>query len=154
MTPQEYMRRAIELAKEAAAAGEVPVGAVVVYEDRIIGEGRNRREERQSALCHAEIEAIEAACREVGSWRLNDCELYVTLEPCPMCTGAAINARLRKVYYGAADPHGGAAGSLTNLFELPYSFKVEREGGILAEECAALLSDFFEKLRKKKAEEK
>lgn len=148
MMDEKYMRRAMELAREAAARGEVPVGAVVVFEDRIVGEGQNRREALQNSLCHAEIEAIDAACKTVGSWRLCDCDLYVTLEPCPMCAGAIINSRIRTVYFGASDPKGGAVGSLVNLFELPEIFRVQSQGGICAEECSALLSEFFASLRR------
>ena len=145
---EKFMRRAIELAKEAADLGEVPVGAVVVYNDEIIGEGQNRREQLQNSLCHAEIEAIDAACKKIGSWRLCDCDLYVTLEPCPMCAGAIINSRIRTVYFGASDPKGGAAGSLVNLFELPEIFHVSCVGGVCADECSGLLSEFFALLRR------
>ena len=150
MMDEKYMRRAMELAREAAAEGEVPVGAVIVHEDTIVGEGRNRREALQNSLCHAEIEAIDMACKTVGSWRLCDCDLYVTLEPCPMCAGAIVNSRIRAVYFGASDPKGGAAGSLVNLFELPEIFRVQNQGGICAEECSALLSDFFATLRRER----
>ena len=142
------MRHAIELAKEAAQEGEVPVGAVIVREKQIISTGRNRREKGKNALYHAELEAIDAACRTLGGWRLPGCELYVTLEPCPMCAGAIINARIEKVYFGAYDRKMGAAGSVTDLFSLPTAFRPQAAGGILEEECAALLSDFFRSLRK------
>ncbi len=145
---EAMMRHAIELAKEAAQEGEVPVGAVIVREKQIISTGRNRREKGKNALYHAELEAIDAACRTLGGWRLPGCELYVTLEPCPMCAGAIINARIEKVYFGAYDRKMGAAGSVTDLFSLPTAFRPQAAGGILEEECAALLSDFFRSLRK------
>ena len=142
------MRCALELAREAAAAGDVPVGAVVTDEDgRVIGEGRNRREERHSAVSHAEIEAIEEACRARGSWRLDGCTLYVTLEPCPMCAGAVINARVPRLVYGAKEPLTGSCGSVLNLFEERYGFRPAIYGGILGEECAAVLRDYFRDLR-------
>ena len=143
------MRMAIEEARLAALAMETPVGAVVVRESQVIAVGRNRREERQNALMHAEIEALNKACEVLGRWRLSDCDLYVTLEPCPMCAGALINARIRRVIFGAYDPKNGSLGSVTDLSELPYTHKMAVDGGILREECAALLSDFFKELRKK-----
>jgi tRNA(adenine34) deaminase len=149
MTAEEYMRHALALAAEAAAEGEVPVGAVVVYNGEIIGTGRNRREVGKNALAHAEIEAIDMACRTRGGWRLFGCDLYVTLEPCPMCAGAIINSRIDHVYYGATDPKAGSCGSVVSLFDLPYNHKPALTGGVLADECAAILRDFFAKLRKK-----
>lgn len=149
----DYMRRALELAGQAAGDGEVPVGCLVVHgpSGRIVGEGRNRREGaaeyRPSALGHAELEAIGAACAELGGWRLHECDLYVTLEPCPMCAGAAINARIRRVVYGAADPKSGACVSKLALFECGLNHKPEVCGGVLAEECGKVLSDFFKTLR-------
>lgn len=145
---EEFMRAALRLARAAAAEGEVPVGAVVVRGDEIVGTGRNRRETGKSALGHAELEAIGSACRALGGWRLWECELFVTLEPCPMCAGAAINSRLRRVVFGASDPKAGSCGSLVNLFELPYNHRPELLGGVLEPECARLLKDFFQKLRK------
>ncbi|MBR5540646.1 MAG: tRNA adenosine(34) deaminase TadA [Clostridia bacterium] len=150
MMDTEWMRRALGLASEAAAEGEVPVGAVIVKGDQLISTGRNRRELGKNALAHAEIEAIDGACRVLGGWRLSGCTLYVTLEPCPMCAGAIINARLDRVVYGTADPKAGSCGSLTNLFELPYNHQPELTGGVLQEECAALLQDFFRGLRSKR----
>lgn len=144
---ERFMREAIRLAREAEADGEVPVGAVVVRGDEIVGTGRNRRETEKNALCHAELLAIGAACRALGGWRLWQCELFVTLEPCPMCAGAAINSRLRRVVFGARDPKAGSCGSVVDLFGLPYNHKPELVGGVLEEECAALLSGFFQKLR-------
>ena len=148
MTDEMYMREALSLAAEAAAEGEVPVGAVVVCEGEIVGTGRNRRELGKNALYHAELEAIDAACKRLGGWRLHKCEIYVTLEPCPMCTGAIINARLKRLVYGARDPKAGSAGSVVNLFELPYNHTPQVKAGVLEEECAQILRQFFRKLRK------
>ncbi len=149
---ERFMREALILAAEAAAEGEVPVGAVVVQDDRVVGRGRNRREMGKNALAHAEIEAIHEACQTLGGWRLPRCELYVTLEPCPMCAGAIINSRIERVYFGAFDSKAGSCGSVVNLFSLPYNSQPECVGGILQEECAAQLSAFFQNLRKKKSE--
>ena len=148
---ERFMREALALAREAAAEGEVPVGAVVVRGDEIVGRGRNRRETGKTALAHAELEAIGEACRTLGGWRLWQCELFVTLEPCPMCAGAAINARLPRVVFGASDPKAGSCGSVTDLFVLPYNHHPETAGGVLGGECAALLQDFFRALREKRA---
>ena len=147
MTDQEYMQQALLLAREAAAEGEVPVGCVIVCGDRIVGRGRNRRERAKNALSHAELEAIDDACRNLGGWRLWQCTLYVTLEPCPMCAGAVINARIPRVVYGAADQKAGSCGSLTNLFALPYNHRPRVEGGCMEQEAKALLQDFFKRLR-------
>ena len=147
MTDQEYMQQALLLAREAAAEGEVPVGCVIVCEDRIVGRGRNRRERAKNALSHAELEAIDDACRNLGGWRLWQCTMYVTLEPCPMCAGAVINARIPRVVYGAADQKAGSCGSLTNLFALPYNHRPRVEGGCMEQEAKALLQDFFKRLR-------
>jgi len=147
MDHEKYMRMALELAAQAEGDGDVPVGCVIVKEDRVIGRGRNRREERGDATAHAEVEAIRDACARTGSWRLTDCTLYVTLEPCPMCAGAVINSRVRRVFFGARDDRAGSCGSLVNLFELPYNHRPEYEGGVLAEECGALLKEFFGRLR-------
>lgn len=145
----EYMKRAIELAQMAAEIGEVPVGAVVVKRStgEIVGEGFNKRETEKSPLAHAEIEAIGNAASKLGGWRLIDCEMYVTLEPCPMCAGAIINSRIEKVFFGAFDKKAGSCGSVVNLFELPYNHFPEISGGIMEEECSKLLSDFFKDLR-------
>lgn len=143
-----FMNIALEQARVAASEGEVPVGAVVVYKGKIMGLGRNRREKGKSAVAHAEIEAIDNACKMLGGWRLWQCDLYVTLEPCPMCAGAIINARIRKVIFGARDPKAGCCGSVINLFELPFNHKPELVSGVLAHECSKELSDFFGKLRK------
>jgi len=144
------MRRALELAAEAAAAGEVPVGCVVVKDGEIVGEGQNRRETAKNALAHAEIEAINAACEKLGGWRLWQCELYVTLEPCPMCTGAMLNARIPKIYFGASDPKGGACGSLLDLNAAGFNHRLEIVGGILGEKCGEVLSKFFRDLRSRR----
>ena len=142
-----YMKRALELAKEAFDEGEVPVGAVIVRNGEIISEGRNRREQNKNALCHAEIEAIDKACHALGGWRLWECELYVTLEPCPMCAGAIVNARIPKVYFGSYDLKNGCCGSVLDLFSLKENFRPACQGGIMEEECQQLLKDFFKKLR-------
>lgn len=146
-----YMKKALELARIAAEQGEVPVGAVVVKKSsgEIIGRGFNRREYGRSPLTHAEIIAIDEASRRLGGWRLIDCELFVTLEPCPMCAGAMINSRIERVVFGAFDPKAGSCGSVVNLFELPYNHKPELKGGVLESECAGILSEFFKQLRKK-----
>lgn len=155
MTEQEkYMKAALRLAQKAAEEGEVPVGAVVVREGQIVGRGRNRRETKKNALHHAEIEAIEKACKKLGGWRLHQCDLYVTLEPCPMCAGAIINARIKTVYYGAPDPKAGSCGSLINLFELPYNHQPALVPGIMEDECAAVLRSFFRALRQRRREER
>lgn len=144
---ETYMRIALEQAALAALEGEVPVGAVVVRDGEIISVGRNRRERGKNALAHAELEAINGACRALGGWRLWQCDLYVTLEPCPMCAGAIINARIRRVIYGASDRKAGSCGSVVNLFELPYNHKPEMTAGCLQEECSQMLTDFFRTLR-------
>lgn len=149
MNDEFFMDQAIELAKEAAKEREVPVGAVVVIDGKIVGRGRNRRETDKNALAHAEIEAINEACKTLGGWRLWQCDMYVTLEPCPMCTGAIINSRIKRLVYGASDSKAGSCGSVVNLFSLPYNHKPEVISGLKQEECAALLSDFFKRLRKK-----
>ena len=148
MDHELYMRQALELAKEAAAAGEVPVGCVIVHEGEVIGRGRNRREEKQAVSSHAEMEAMAQANAALGSWRLEDCSLYVTLEPCPMCAGAIINARIPRVYYGARDREMGACGGVLNLFMENFPHHPALVGGILADECRAVLSEFFKRLRK------
>ncbi len=149
MTDHErYMSLALALAEEAAAAGEVPVGCVIVRAGQVVGRGRNRREEKQSALSHAETEAIAMANRALGSWRLEDCALYVTLEPCPMCAGAILNARIPRVFYGARDPAMGACGGVLNLYMEDFPGTPALVGGILAEPCRQVLSDFFRRLRR------
>lgn len=143
-----FMQEALRLAKEAFDDGEVPVGAVVVRKGEIVGRGRNRREKGKNALYHAEIEAIDNACSALGGWRLWECELYVTLEPCPMCAGAIVNARIPQVYFGAYDEKNGCCGSVANVLELEYGYHPAYEGGIMEEECADIMSAFFKRLRK------
>lgn len=148
----KYMARAIELANYAAQLGEIPIGAVVVNKTsgEIVGEGYNRRECDKSPIAHAEIIAIEAASKKLGGWRLIDCDLYVTLEPCPMCCGAIINSRISTVYFGAYDKKAGSVCSVQEMFSFPYNHKAEVFGGIMQQECAELLSKFFMELRNKK----
>ena len=146
---ERYMQEALALAREAAAAGEVPVGCVIVREGQIVGRGRNRREERRSTAAHAEMEAIAQANATLGTWRLEDCELYVTLEPCPMCAGAILNGRVRRVWYGARDPAFGACGGVTNLFMEAFPHSPALVGGVLGEECRAVLGEFFSSLRQR-----
>lgn len=147
MEDYELMQAALALAKEAGEAGEVPVGCVIARGGEIVGRGRNRREAGKSALAHAEVEAISEACRNLGGWRLWDCTLYVTLEPCPMCAGAIVNARIPRVIFGAADKKCGACGSVCDIFSMDFNHHPEVEKGLLEEECAALLTEFFQKLR-------
>ena len=145
---RRYMARALELARLAGAAGDVPVGCVVVSpRGEILGEGYNRREAAGSAVAHAEVEAITMACRSLGTWRLEGCTLYVTLEPCPMCAGAILNARVPVVCYGARDDKAGCCGSVLNLFEERFNHHPRIYGGVLEGDCAALLREFFQKLR-------
>ena len=148
MEDRDYMRIALELAREAAAEGEVPVGCVITRGGEIVGRGRNRREEKQSALSHAELEAIRDACEKTGSWRLHGCTLYVTLEPCPMCGGAILHARIPRVICGAADPVAGAMGSVWALHRHPVESKHTKvEMGCLEEECKEILQSFFRNRR-------
>ena len=147
MDHEVYMQQALALAREAAAAGEVPVGCVIVHRGEVIGRGRNRREEKQAVSSHAEMEAMAQANAALGSWRLDECELYVTLEPCPMCAGAIINARIPRVYYGTRDREMGACGGVLNLFMENFPHRPALVGGILSEECRSVLSEFFKKMR-------
>ena len=147
MDDKQYMDAALELAREAARDGEVPVGCVIVRSDRIVGRGRNRRETGRTALGHAEIEAIDEACRTLGGWRLWECTLYVTLEPCPMCAGAIVNARIPRVVYGASDDKCGACGSVCDLFSMDFNHHPQVVKGVREEECAQLLTEFFKELR-------
>ncbi len=150
MNDEFYMEKSLELAKKAMEIGEVPVGAVVVKKStgEIVGEGYNRRENGRSPLAHAEIIAISQASQRLGGWRLIDCELFVTLEPCPMCAGAIINSRLERVVFGASDHKAGSCGSVINLFEYPFNHKPEITSGVLHESCSVILSEFFADLRK------
>ncbi len=154
MTDTELMREALREAELAAALGEVPVGAVVARDGEIVARAHNLRESGKNATYHAELLAIDAACRALGGWRLWQCELFVTLEPCPMCSGAIINSRLRRVVYGAKDPKAGCCGSLTDLFALPFNHHPVVEQGLLEEESAALLRQFFARLRAKRLAQK
>ena len=147
MQDLEFMDAALALAREAAAEGEVPVGCVIVRDGRIVGRGRNRRETEKTALGHGEIEAIADACRNLGGWRLWDCTLYVTLEPCPMCAGAIIKARIPRVVYGASDAKCGACGSVCNLFSMAFNHHPQVESGVREAEAAELLQAFFANLR-------
>ena len=142
-----YMRLALELAQQSASEGEVPVGAVVVRDGEIIGTGRNRRERLGNALAHAELEAIDEACRHLGGWQLVNCTLYVTLEPCPMCAGAMINARIGRVVQGTLNPKAGSCGSVVDLFKLRYNHRPEVITGVLEDECSGILKEFFRQLR-------
>ncbi|MFY9198759.1 MAG: tRNA adenosine(34) deaminase TadA [Acutalibacteraceae bacterium] len=150
MSDEFFMSYAIKLAQKAGSQGEVPVGAVVVRDGIIVGIGRNRRESAKNALAHAEIEAIDDACKTLGGWRLFECDLYVTLEPCPMCAGAIINSRIKKLVFGADDKKAGSTGSVINLFDLPYNHRPQIVSGVLKEECSRILTDFFKELRAKK----
>lgn len=150
MDERVYMEAALELAKEAFAEGEVPVGCVIVRNGEIVGRGRNRRETAKTALGHAEIEAIADACRNLGGWRLWECTLYVTLEPCPMCAGAMVQSRLGKCVIGSMSDKSGCAGSIINLLdEKGFNHQVKVESGVLGEQCSEILSRFFEQMRKR-----
>lgn len=151
MTDLELMQVALREAEKAAALGEVPVGAVIAKDGEIIAAAHNTREIEKNATHHAELLAIDAACKKLGGWRLWQCELFVTLEPCPMCAGAIINSRIRRVVYGAPDTKAGCCGSVTNLFAMPFNHKPKLESGLCAEEAGALLSKFFVQLREKRA---
>ena len=154
MEREAYMELALELAREAAQAGEVPVGCVIVWKGQVVGRGRNRREELQSTASHAEMEAIAQANAALGTWRLDECELYVTLEPCPMCAGAILNARIPRVYYGARDPAFGACGGVLNLFMEDFPNRPALVGGVRGEECRQVLGAFFDGLRRRDGEAK
>lgn len=142
-----YMNEALQLAREAAAEGEVPVGCVIVCDGEIVGRGRNHRETKKTALGHAEIQAIEQACRTLGGWRLWKCTLYVTLEPCPMCAGAILGARIPRVVYGAGDAKFGACGSVCDLFSMDFNHHPTVEKGVMEEACSQLMKEFFQTLR-------
>ena len=145
----KFMKHAITRAKAAAKCGEVPIGAIIVKENKIISTGRNSRETKRNALNHAEIIAIDRACKKIGAWRLNDCTLYVTMEPCPMCAGAIVNSRIKRVVFGCYDKKAGALGSVFDLSQFPLNHHFEYIGGVLETECATLLSNFFTELRKR-----
>ena len=153
MQDELFMQQALALARTAAAEAEVPVGCVIVQDGTVIGRGHNRRETGRSALAHAEIEAIAEACRRLGGWRLWQATLYVTLEPCPMCAGAIINARIPRVVIGAMDPKAGSCGSVVNLFDLPYNHRPEITRGVLEDACASELRTFFRTLRARRREQ-
>lgn len=144
---KKFMKEAIALANEAKRNGEVPVGAIIVKDGKIIATGKNMREQKQNALSHAEIEAINNACKALGSWRLDGCEMYVTLEPCPMCAGAIINSRIKTLIFGAYDKRMGSIDSVVNLCDMPYNHKVEVYGGIMEDECLDIIKDFFKNIR-------
>lgn len=151
----KYMRAAIQQAKKAYKLGEVPIGCVIVYQDKIIGRGYNRRNTDKNTLAHAEISAIKKASKKMGDWRLEDCDLYVTLEPCQMCSGAIVQARIKKVIIGSMNPKAGCAGSILNILQMPeFNHQVEIERGVLEEECSNILKDFFKELRKRNKLEK
>lgn len=144
----QYMKEALRQAKKAYQMGEIPVGAVIVYEDKIIARAYNKRETSQNSVAHAEILAIEKACKKLGSWRLEECTLYVTLEPCVMCAGAMIQSRIKEVYYGARNERFGVHQGPIHLFDIPFNHQVQVHSGILEEECSSLISNFFKDLRK------
>lgn len=156
MTREEkYMKEAIKQAKKAWAIGEVPIGCVIVFEDKIIGRGYNRRKADKNTLSHAELNAIRKASRKLGDWRLDDCEMYVTLEPCQMCSGAIVQARIRKVYIGCDNPKAGCAGSIMNLLQVEaFNHQVEITRGLLQQECSNMLTTFFKELRERNKQEK
>lgn len=151
MADERFMREAIKQAKKAAKLGEMPVGAVIVRNGEIISRGYNKRETKKNALLHAEIIAVERACKKLGGWRLPECEIYVTLEPCPMCAGAILNSRIDRVYFGAYDPKSGCAGSRINLMDMNLcNYTAEVMGGVMQEECAWLIKEFFRELRNRR----
>lgn len=151
---EKYMKEAIKQARKAAAAGDVPIGCVIVHENQIIARGYNKRNARKTTLAHAELIAIEKASKKLGDWRLEECTMYITLEPCQMCAGAIVQARIPRVVVGAMNKKAGCAGSVLNLFQIPaFNHQVEFEQGVLREECSAILSDFFRQLRLKKERE-
>jgi tRNA(adenine34) deaminase len=149
MDHRDYMTRALELAAQAARHGDVPVGCVIVRDGVIVGEGRNRREETGDATAHAELEAIRDACAKTGHWRLHDCQMYVTLEPCPMCAGGVINSRIQAVYYGARDEKAGCCASVLNLFQEGFNHRPRLYQGPLQEQCEEILRQFFRQVREK-----
>ncbi|MCI8717442.1 MAG: tRNA adenosine(34) deaminase TadA [Lachnospiraceae bacterium] len=156
MTREEkYMKEAIKQAKKAYAIGEVPIGCVIVCEDMIIGRGYNRRITDKNTLSHAELNAIKKASKKLNDWRLDNCEMFITLEPCQMCSGAIVQSRIKKVYIGSMNPKAGCAGSILNLLQVPqFNHQVEIETGILEETCSQMLKQFFRELREKDKEKK
>ena len=155
MDDEVWMREALRLAKKAYRREETPIGCVIVHDGRIIGRGYNRRNSKKRALAHAEIDAIAQACKKLGDWRLEECTLYVTLEPCPMCAGAIVQARIPQVVIGCRNPKAGCAGSVVNLFDVEgFNHRVALREGVLQEECATLMSGFFRELRQKKKSER
>jgi len=147
---EKYMKQAIRLAGKAAELGEVPIGCVIEYQGKVIGRGYNRRTTDRSTLAHAEIIAIKKACKKMGDWRLEDCTMYVTLEPCQMCAGAIVQARVKKVVIGCMNPKAGCAGSILNVLQMEeFNHQVEIERGVLEEECSQMLTSFFKNLRKR-----
>lgn len=147
---EKYMRQAMKLAQKAASLGEVPIGCVIEYQGKIIGRGHNRRKTDKSTLAHAEIIAIKKACKKIDDWRLEECTLYVTLEPCQMCAGAIVQARIPKVVIGCMNPKAGCAGSILNILQVPqFNHQVETVYGVLEEECSTMLTEFFKSLRRK-----
>ena len=148
---KKFMKEALKQANKAAAIGEVPIGCVIVYQDKIIARGYNRRNIENSTLAHAEITAIKKACKKLGDWRLEGCTMYVTLEPCPMCAGAVVQARIPRVVIGAMNPKAGCAGSITDMFQIrEFNHQVEKQAGVLGEECSNMITSFFKDLREKK----
>ena len=148
---EKFMKEAVRQAKKALALGEVPIGCVIVFNDKIIGRGYNRRITDKNTLSHAELNAIKKASKTLGDWRLDNCEMFITLEPCQMCSGAIVQSRIKKVYIGAMNPKAGCAGSILNLLQIPeYNHQVEIETNILHDECSIMLTSFFKELRKKK----
>lgn len=148
---EKFMKEALKLAKKAAKLGEMPVGAVIVRDGEVISRGYNKREMKKSAILHAEIDAIAKACKKLGGWRLPGCEMYVTLEPCPMCAGAILNARIEGLYFGAYDEKSGCAGSKINLLDMNLcNFSIPVKGGIMEEECRTEIKKFFRELRRGK----
>ncbi|MBU5459968.1 tRNA adenosine(34) deaminase TadA [Anaerostipes sp. MSJ-23] len=152
---EKYMKEAIKQAKKASAIGDVPIGCVIVFGDKIIARGYNQRNKRKTTLAHAELLAIQKASKKLGDWRLEECTMYITLEPCQMCAGAIVQARIPKVVIGAMNPKAGCAGSVLNILQVDsFNHQVEVERGVLKEECSRMMSEFFKNLRKKKKEEK
>lgn len=150
MEQENFMKEALKEAKKAYEKEEIPIGAVIVKDGKVIARGHNLKETQRNTLKHAELVAIEKASKKLNCWRLQDCDLYVTLEPCPMCMGAILNARIRTLYFGTDDPKSGACGSIVDLTNYPFNHKLEVEKGIMQKECAQILTTFFKELRKKK----